>query len=118
MLVRVIDHRRPQSVPSVPRIATLATVMLTLTMQMPRSAVAGDPPCDRYPEDKQAVCRTIWKQLNDQAVGEMSRFGLEQQRRRDAGQITAEQHLAENMAFIKQATQNRLKRLEERMARE
>lgn len=99
-------------------IALLAAVMLALAMSMPLSAVAGDPPCDRYPEEKQAVCRTIWKQLNDQAVGEMARFGLEQQRRRDAGQITAEQHLAENMAFIKQATQNRLKRLEERMARE
>ena len=99
-------------------IATLAAVMLALTMQMPRSGLAGDPPCDRYPESKQAVCQTIWKQLNDQAVGEMARFGLEQQRRRDAGQITAEQHLAENMAFIKQATQNRLKRLEERMAKE
>ncbi|MEX5215160.1 MAG: hypothetical protein NW703_13465 [Nitrospiraceae bacterium] len=87
-------------------------------MTMPRSAAAGDPPCDRYPEDKQASCRVIWKQLNDQAVGEMARFGLDQQRRRDAGQITAEQHLAENMAFIKQATQNRLKRLAERMAKE
>lgn len=92
--------------------------MLALAMTMPRSAAAGDPPCDRYPEDKQASCRVIWKQLNDQAVGEMARFGLDQQRRRDAGQITAEQHLAENMAFIKQATQNRLKRLAERMAKE
>lgn len=89
-----------------------------LTMKMPLSFAAGDPPCNRYPEAKQEVCRAIWKQLNDQAVGEMARFGLEQQRRRDAGQITAEQHLAENMAFIKQATQNRLKRLEERMAKE
>lgn len=99
-------------------IATPTTLMLALAMQTPRSALAGEPPCDRYHESKQAVCRTIWKQLNDQAIGEMARFGLEQQRRRDAGQITAEQHLAENMAFIKQATQNRLKRLDERMAKE
>jgi hypothetical protein len=93
-------------------------VILAMMSLVPPAAVAGDPPCDRYPEGKQAACRAIWKQLNDQAVGEMARFGLEQQRRRDAGQITAEQHLAENMAFIKQATQNRLKRLEERMAKE
>jgi hypothetical protein len=93
-------------------------MIATATSRVPSAAVAGDPPCDRYPESKQAVCRTIWKQLNDQAVGEMARFGLEQQRRRDAGLITAEQHLAENMAFIKQATQNRLKQLEERMAKE
>lgn len=109
-------HRRLP--PSVLSIATWAAAWLGSATPMPLSVAAGDPPCDRYPEGKQAVCRTIWKQLNDQAVGEMARFGFEQQRRRDAGQITAEQHLAENMAFIKQATQNRLKRLEERMAKE
>lgn len=99
-------------------LTTWAAALLASAMPMPLSAAAGDPPCDRYPEGRQAVCRAIWKQLNDQAVGEMARFGLEQQRRRDAGQITAEQHLAENMAFIKQSTQNRLKRLEKRMAKE
>jgi len=76
------------------------------------------PPCDRYPAVQQGRCQTIWKQLNDQAVAEVSQFGLAQQKRRDAGQITPEQHLAENMAFIKQSTAQRLQRLQERMARD
>jgi hypothetical protein len=39
-------------------------------------------------------------------------------KRREEGQITAEQHLAQNMDFIKQSTQKRLARLNERMAKE
>ncbi len=79
---------------------------------------AAEPPCNRYPDAKQSRCQAIWKELNDQAVAEVAQFGLAQQRRREAGQLTPEQHLAENMAFIKQATDRRLKRLNERMAAE
>jgi hypothetical protein len=43
---------------------------------------------------------------------------MSQLKRREQGQITAEQHLAENMNFIKQSTQKRLARLYERMAKE
>ena len=85
---------------------------------LPTRTHATDPPCDRYPSSKQGRCQAIWKELNDQAVSEVAQFGLAQQRRRDAGQLTAEQHLAENMAFIKQSTERRLKRLAERMAAE
>ncbi|GKS59261.1 hypothetical protein YTPLAS18_27880 [Nitrospira sp.] len=80
--------------------------------------LGADPPCDRYPSNKQGRCQVIWKELNDQAVAEIAQFGLAQQRRRDAGQLTPEQHLAENMAFIKQSTDRRLKRLSDRMAAE
>ncbi len=78
-------------------------------------AFGGEPPCDKYPEAKQDQCRIVWKELNDQAVTEIAQFGLAQQRKRDAGQLTPEQHLAENMAFIKHSTESRLKRLDERL---
>lgn len=77
---------------------------------------AADPPCDRYAASQQARCQTIWKELNDQAVQEVAHFGLAQQKRRDAGELSPDQHLAENLAFIKQSTDQRLKRLHERMA--
>ena len=63
-------------------------------------------------------CAAIWKELNAQGEAEVAQFGLAQQKRRDEGKITAEQHLRENIAFIKQATEKRLKLLEERMAKE
>ena len=34
------------------------------------------------------------------------------------GKINAQQHLAENMAFIKQSTEKRIERLKERMAKD
>jgi hypothetical protein len=48
----------------------------------------------------------------------IAQFGLDQQKRREEGKINAEQHLGENMAFIKQSTEKRLARLKERMAKE
>ena len=48
----------------------------------------------------------------------IAQFGLDQLKRREEGKITAQQHLAQNMDFIKQATERRLARLNERMAKE
>lgn len=81
-------------------------------------ALAADPPCDKYPTAKQARCTEIWKELNREDGPTIAAFGLAQQKRRDEGQINAEQHLAENMAFIKQSTEKRLMRLHTRMAKE
>jgi len=81
-------------------------------------ALAADPPCDKYPPAKQARCTEIWKDLNREDGPSIAAFGLAQQKRRDEGQINAEQHLAENMAFIKQSTEKRLGRLHTRMAKE
>lgn len=90
-------------------------VAFLLALAPPSDSHAGEPPCDKYPEAKQEQCRTIWKQLNDQAIADIAQFGLAQQRKREAGQLTPEQHLAENIAYIKQSTDLRLKRLDERM---
>ncbi|MGQ0810839.1 MAG: hypothetical protein ACT4OO_06390 [Nitrospiraceae bacterium] len=60
----------------------------------------------------------MWKQLNAESVNEVARFGLAQQQRRDEGKITAEQHLQENMAFIKESTDKRLKLLGDKMGKE
>jgi hypothetical protein len=60
----------------------------------------------------------LWKQINDEAVTEMAQFGTSQLKRREEGKITAEQHLQENMAFIKQSGEKRLKLLGERMDKE
>jgi len=81
-------------------------------------AWSADPPCDKYPSAKQARCAEIWKALNQEDGPAIAQFGLDQQKRRDAGQINAEQHLAENMRFIKQSTEKRLERLKQRMANE
>jgi hypothetical protein len=81
-------------------------------------AVWADQPCDRYPVQKQKRCETLWKQINDEAITEMAQFGTDQLRRREEGKITAEQHLKENMAFIKQSGEKRLKLLGERMDKE
>jgi len=82
------------------------------------TAWAVDPPCDKYPPTKQSRCAEIWKALNQEDGPSIARFGLDQQKRRDAGQINAEQHLAENMQFIKQSTERRLVRLKDRMSKE
>ena len=60
----------------------------------------------------------IWKDLYREDGPVIAQFGLDQLKRREEGQITAEQHLAQNMDFIKQSTQKRLTRLNERMAKE
>ena len=81
-------------------------------------AWAADPPCDTYPVEKQPRCAEIWKDLYKEDGPVIAQFGLDQLKRREAGQITAEQHLAQNMDFIKQSTDKRLARLKARMAKE
>ncbi len=82
------------------------------------TAWAADPPCDKYPVAKQTTCAAIWKTLNQEDGPSIAQFGLDQLKRREEGKINAEQHLGENMAFIKQSTDKRLARLKERMAKE
>ena len=82
------------------------------------TAWAADPPCDKYPVAKQTTCAAIWKALNQEDGPSIAQFGLDQLKRREEGKINAEQHLGENMAFIKQSTEKRLARLKERMAKE
>ncbi|HEX3203868.1 MAG TPA: hypothetical protein VHQ67_03880 [Nitrospiraceae bacterium] len=60
----------------------------------------------------------IWKDLYKEDGPVIAQFGLDQLKRREQGQITAEQHLAENMSFIKRSTEKRLARLNERMSKE
>ena len=81
-------------------------------------AWSADPPCDRYPPAKQARCAEIWKELNNEDGPSIAQFGLDQLKRREEGKITADQHLGENMAFIKQSTDRRLERLRVRMEKE
>lgn len=81
-------------------------------------AAAIDPPCDAYPQAKQARCVTIWKELNKEDGTAIAQFGLDQLKRREEGKINAQQHLAENMAYIKQSTEKRIARLKERMVKE
>lgn len=97
-------------------VALAATVAATVLCSL--SAWSADPPCDRYPAAKQTRCAAIWKELNSEDANDVAQFGLAQQKRRDEGKITAQQHLAENMAYIKQSTEKRLGRLRERMAKE
>jgi hypothetical protein len=95
-------------------------VLLLLILEpfwAPRPAWA-EKPCDDYPQAKQKRCEALWKQINAEAVSEIAQFGLDQLKRRQAGQITQEQHLKENTAFIKQSAEKRLKLLSERMAKE
>lgn len=79
---------------------------------------AADPPCDKYSLAKQSRCAEIWKDLNKEDGPIIAQFGLDQQKRREEGKINAQQHLAENMIFIKQSTEKRIERLKERMAKE
>ncbi len=80
------------------------------------SATAADPPCDKYPPAQQPRCTEIWKDLNKEDGPAIAHFGLDQQKRREEGTINAQQHLAENMTFIKQSTEKRIERLKERMS--
>lgn len=93
-------------------------VLASILFALPLAAGAADPPCDKYPAAKQARCAEIWKELNQEDGPAIAQFGLDQQKRRDAGRITAQQHLNENMAFIKRSTEKRLERLKARMAAE
>lgn len=95
----------------------LTMLMMTAAVMSSVASAAG-PPCDKYPPAKQSRCAEIWKDLNEQDGPIIAQFGLDQQKRREEGKIDARQHLAENMAFIKQSTEKRLERLKERMARE
>lgn len=96
---------------------TLATLVICVAASV-STASAADPPCDKYLQAKQARCSEIWKELNKEDGPIIAQFGLDQQKRRDEGKINAQQHLAENMIFIKQSTEKRIERLKERMARE
>ncbi len=93
-------------------------VFLGLAIHAGVEAKPVDPPCDKYPPVKQSRCAEIWKELNLEDGPIISQFGLDQLKRREEGKITAQQHLAENMTFIKQSTEKRLERLKERMAKE
>jgi len=100
----------------------LAAVIVGVTA-MASGAVAAappavTPPCDKYPPAKQSHCADVWKELNKEDGPIVAQFGLDQQKRREEGKITAQQHLAENMAFIKQSTEKRIERLRERMAKD
>jgi len=94
----------------------LSDLLLGLALACwPSVAFPAEPPCDRYPPAKQERCTAIWKKLNEEDGPAIVQFGLAQQKRRDAGKINAEQHLGENMAFIRQMTEKRLERLKARM---
>lgn len=95
----------------------LVTLVFSLAASAP-IASAADPPCDKYPSARQSHCAEIWKELNKEDGPVIAQFGLDQQKRRDEGKINAQQHLAENMIFIKQSTEKRIERLKERMAKE
>jgi hypothetical protein len=94
----------------------LALLLLCFFRSSP--AAAADLPCDKYPQPQQPRCEKLWKQLNQESVADISRFGLDQLKRRQDGNISQEQHLKENMEFIKQSTDKRLKLLAERMAQD
>jgi hypothetical protein len=95
----------------------LAAIVMLIGLS-PEPAGAADPPCDAFPPAKQARCMEIWKDLYKEDGPVIAQFGLDQLKRREQGEITAQQHLAENMDFIKQSTEKRLARLNERMAKE
>ena len=94
------------------------TIMVALIGMSAAAAGAAEPPCDAYPPSKQGRCMEIWKDLYKEDGPVIAQFGLDQLKRREQGQITAEQHLAENMSFIKRSTEKRLARLNERMSKE
>ena len=96
----------------------MAVIFLGLVLSADAQAKTADPPCDKYPPAKQQRCIEIWKELNKEDGPIIAQFGLDQQKRREEGKINAQQHLAENMTFIKQSTEKRLERLKERMAKE
>jgi hypothetical protein len=98
--------------------AVIICVTATASVSLAAAPPAAAPPCDKYPPAKQSRCAEIWKELNREDGPLVAQFGLDQQKRREEGKITAQQHLAENMTFIKQSTEKRLERLKERMAKD
>ena len=96
----------------------LIAATLTWILTLLSTGARADKPCDDYPPAKQPRCQEIWRQLNAEDEPVIARFGLEQQRRRDAGEITQSQHIQQNFDFIQKSTQHRLKRLKARMATE
>ena len=84
----------------------------------PETRVGGGSSCDAFPPAKQLRCVEVWKDLYKEDRPAIAQFGLDQLKRREEGKITPQQHLAQNMDFIKQATERRLARLNERMAKE
>jgi hypothetical protein len=94
----------------------LLPLIATALLSSPVWPAQAEPPCDRYQQAQQARCLQLWKQLNREAAAEVAQFGLDQLKRRQAGTITQEQHLKENMEFIKRSTDKRLKLLSEQMA--
>jgi hypothetical protein len=104
---------------AVTRLTMIALAFVFTLPEMDRnSAWAADPPCDKYPIVIQTKCAAIWKSLNQEDGPAIAQFGLDQLKRREEGKINAEQHLGENMAFIKQSTEKRLQRLKQRMEKE
>ena len=104
---------------AVTRLTMIALALAFTLLEMNRnSAWAADPPCDKYPIVIQTKCAAIWKSLNQEDGPSIAQFGLDQLKRREEGKINAEQHLGENMAFIKQSTEKRLQRLKQRMEKE
>lgn len=102
-------------------VVELSTLIISLVISLAVQlsvASAADPPCDKYPSAKQSRCAEIWKELNKEDGPVIAQFGLDQQKRRDEGKINAQQHLSENMTFIKQSTEKRIERLRERMVKE
>jgi hypothetical protein len=98
--------------------AVIVCVIGMAAVSLAAAPPAVTPPCDKYPPAKQSRCAEIWKELNQEDGPLVAQFGLDQQKRREEGKITAQQHLAENMAFIKQSTEKRIERLKERMAKD
>ena len=96
----------------------LSAILFALAIIVVSHAKAADPPCDKYPVAKQTTCAAIWKSLNQEDGPSIAKFGLDQLKRREEGKINAEQHLGENMSFIKKSTENRLERLRVRMEKE
>jgi len=95
----------------------LGLVLLLLVSFSIAGRADAEQPCDRYPEQEQKRCESLWKQINTETGPEVAKFGLEQLKRREEGKITAEQHLQENTTFIKQHAEKRLRLLKERMDR-
>jgi hypothetical protein len=95
----------------------MQTAALSLGL-LTSDAAWAEKPCEDYPVKKQTRCETVWKQINDEELGTVAEFGLRQLKRRQEGTITPEQHLKENMEFIKASGEKRLRLLSERMARE
>ncbi len=94
--------------------AIFFTIWIGILIVLP-PAVRADKPCDDYPVDQYTRCEQHWKQINREAEAEMAAFGLRQLERRRNGTISADQHLSENIAFIKASGEKRLRLLRERM---